>query len=196
VNVPDFIIELVVGKDVRPDFYYMCAAGQNLVFMEVAATHLEADADLDHPEAAYHIYAGISAARSALDAASHWMRTTLSLPVSSLLACDLTKREFRKLLRDAGQAQLAHEFSRHGDLFKRIDDYREMLQHREGLASMPVVYPSQRRVWAVPKDPSQGMNGIPLGFWEVPELLRSWRLEIEGILRQIVSAVESSKEQI
>jgi hypothetical protein len=92
-------------------------------------------------------------------------------------------------LRERGFSELARYVSQHGAFFNEIDAYRDMFQHREGVATQRVVHPDSRRAWCVPSDPAKGIGGIREEFREVPELLRAWRGTLEDILGRVVSEV-------
>ena len=59
--------------------------------------------------AEYHAYAGISAARTAIDAAASWLKMVLKLNFPSGNRVDLSKKEFRSEVAKA-QAEIGEYF--------------------------------------------------------------------------------------
>ncbi|MCE2465173.1 MAG: hypothetical protein J4G01_03705 [Dehalococcoidia bacterium] len=196
-DAPDWMIEPFLKQGILGPDYYLYGAGRALGFVRTAAYELEVLEDgsetVGHQQkiAEYHAYAGISAARTAIDATAAWLNVRLGLGLGQSSVVNLSRKDFRtKVLVGRPEAQ---EYCRVlGDLGREIDEHRQRAQHREGLAVS--YYLSQKlnflSGWYLRP---QGMSG----HWEdallLVELLRSWADEIEDNLRGIHDLVKGGK---
>jgi hypothetical protein len=189
-EIPDFIISRYGGSTGRPivdQEFLLLGAGRDIAFVRMAADALE---DSDSAErfdpagsqrsAEYHVYAGISAARSALDALSAWLNHELALGCTGA-AIDLNKRRFRERLR-ARRADIADALEPAATLVKEIDRDRQRVQHREGSALTRYV----PGVWHI----TDGLLAPRDNDRPIVELLRGWADRAEELVRVTVLLVD------
>ena len=178
-EAPEFIIAALVGRDLHEEQYYLFAAGQAMAFVRMAATALD-DLGNEPRVAEYHAYAGVSAARTALDAAANWLRVALDMGIGPSPRIDFAKEGFRTRVRDA-RPEIAENVDTLGELARDIDPERQRAQHSEGLAM--IFYNSGD--WYI----SQGPRDDPSNHRHCPTLLRCWADNIEAHFRNIVQVV-------
>lgn len=176
---PGFIIDALRDHDLSDQDYYLYASGRALGFVRMAATALD-ELDNELKVAEYHAYAGVSAARSALDAAANWLRVALNMGIGPSTRIDFAKDKFRQWIGDACQ-EIAGDVNTLGVLAKQIDRERQRAQHREGLVM--IFYNSGD--WYI----SQGPRDNPSNHKHCPTLMRDWANSIEIHLQGIVRAI-------
>lgn len=131
-DAPDCIIDALKYRDLSDEHYYLYGSGRALAFVRMAADALQALGN-EQKIAEYHGYVGISAVRTAIDAAANWLRIRLNVTVRSPLLVDFTKADFLKALI-AKQPSIRSYVECLGALAREIDPERQRVQHREGLA--------------------------------------------------------------
>ena len=77
-EVPCWMTVSMLAKGACESDFYLYGAGRSLGFMKTAAAAL-GQLENDLKEAEYHAYAGISAARTAIDASACWLNLALHL---------------------------------------------------------------------------------------------------------------------
>ena len=194
-NVPDWITTNLVNQGLSDNAYFLCGTARAWGIIRMAADALD---DLDKRAgilggplkiAEYHAYAGISASRTAIDAAAAWLNALLQLGVSPPHQINLSREKFQeKVLK--GRPELKLYVQELGTLGNHIDPHRQRAQHREGLALRHHVY-SQKSGhpggwYLAPK----GISGDHTDDLHMAELFRSWADKIEtnlhGIHQQLV----------
>ncbi len=119
--------------------YYLYGAGRALGFVRMAAAALEEPggsevAHIGQKESEYHAYAGISSARTAIDAVAVWLNVVLHLDVKQGPGINLSRKDFRDIAL-VNLPEPSKEYVEHlGELGREIDEHRQRAQHREGLA--------------------------------------------------------------
>ena len=97
-EVPDFIVQaLYQNGKLTGASYQLYVAGRAFTFVGMAADSLESLADEqanDQKVAEYHDCAGISSARTAIDATASWLRVELSLGKAGP-GIDFNKKRYR-----------------------------------------------------------------------------------------------------
>ena len=105
-DVPDWVIAPFCKLGVFEDDYHLYGACRALGFVRMAAAALEkmgnSEEETDPQKVAeYHAYAGISAARTAIDAAASWLNMVLKLNFPSGNQVDLSKKRVPKRGRES-----------------------------------------------------------------------------------------------
>jgi len=94
-DVPDWITESLVGRDLTgADYKYLFGFGRALGFARTAADAIDALGN-ELKTVEYHAYAGVSASRTAIDAAAHWVRVRLPIHVTKVTQVDFKNKRFR-----------------------------------------------------------------------------------------------------
>ena len=162
---------------------YMYGAGRALGFIGTAATALQ-QLDNKQKEAEYHAYAGVSAARTAIDASACWLNLKLQIGQKNNSSLDLSKKGFRTKIAEK-LAPACAPMKGLGTLAKEIDQHRQRAQHRDGL---PLSYHGESTAlnhpggWYLVTAASQYDHLLDLPLCD---LLRSWRKQIEQNLFSI-----------
>ena len=193
-DVPDWVIAPFCKLGVFEDDYHLYGACRALGFVRMAAAALEkmgnSEEETDPQKVAeYHAYAGISAARTAIDAAASWLKMVLKLNFPSGNRVDLSKKEFRSEVANA-QAEIGEYLQTLGCLGKEINDHRQRAQHREGLAivrHLESEVSGHRGGWYLAPE---GVSHDPQGQLHLVELLNCWAKVIEINLREIHERVK------
>ena len=189
-DVPDWITTSLVKHGISENDYLLYGAARALGIVRMAADALD---DLDQwteslgnplKIAEYHAYAGISASRTAIDAAAAWLNARLQLKVSPRHQINLSRDKFQtRVLRDQPQLKLyVQELCTLGN---DIDLHRQQAQHREGSAlryhedSQESGHPGGW--YLAPK----GISGDHTADIYMAEVFRSWAYKIETNLHSI-----------
>src|SRR5581483_9855755 len=90
-GIPDCILETLVERDWVDADYHLASSGRAIGWVRMAADRIE-EAE-EQNVADYHAYAGVSSARTAIDAVASWLNVRLDLGMSGS-AVDLTKSKF------------------------------------------------------------------------------------------------------
>lgn len=136
-DIPDCVVQALLktvdtkGKLTDAD-YHLAGAGRALAFTRMAADALAVLGN-EQRVAEYHAYAGISAARTAIDATASWLRLALEVQVKSLSQVDLKRKDYEKKVIEK-LPTLKPYTQALGNLAQVIDEHRQRAQHREGLA--------------------------------------------------------------
>ena len=176
-DVPCWMTVPMLANGVRESDYYLYGAGRALGFMKMAADAL-AKLDSAQKEAEYHTYAGISAARTAIDAGACWLNLLLQIGQPFNPSLDLSKQGFRKKLVKNRPAICAYVEAL-GALGKVVDEQRHKAQHRAGL---PVKYhvesnkSNHQGGWYLVTQESHGHHQSDL---HLSNLLQDWERQIE-----------------
>ena len=182
-DVPGWIIAPFTARGVSENDYFLYGAGRALGFVRMAADALSSLSD-DLKIAEYHAYAGISAARTIIDATAAWLNAILNLDVSPPHNINLSRIVFRSSLLDALPGTEAY-VKRLGNLGCAIDEHRQRAQHREGLALIP----HSTGGWYLAPD---GLSGDRAKDLHIANALKCWADEIEDNVREIHRAVTTS----
>ena len=186
-DVLEWIVAPLMANGVTESDYDLYGAGRALVFIRMAAYAL----DLTHTGqkvAEYHAYAGISAARTAIDATASWCNAALKLEVPPGNQVNLSWQDFRQKVLQA-QPGVSKYVKNLGELGSKIDEHRQRAQHREGLAiishqdSEGLGHPGGW--YLMPK----GLSGDRAADLRLSDLLNDWAEEIESNLQEIHKAV-------
>ena len=189
-DIPECIVNAWVRKGALTGAadYHLAGSGRAIAFVRMAADALE---KLDNAQrvAEYHAYCGISAARTAIDAAASWLRLSLKVSVRSPLYVDMKKQAFRRKVIDK-VPQLERQADTLGELAEAIDEHRQRAQHREGLA-MIFHEPGKQVVhlggwYLAPK----GLSAQRDCDVYLAELLREWAGGIEDAVCSMITVVE------
>ncbi|MBI4505601.1 MAG: hypothetical protein HY691_08705 [Chloroflexi bacterium] len=173
---------------------HLYGAGRALGWVRMAADALAVVPCADLKLAEYHTYAGVCAARTALDAIASWLRIWLLADRKGYEKADarsnLTHRTFRRDVMQALSGRVGDGFRQKlealGNLGTKIDPHRQRAAHREGLALRPAdsSCPGTCRWHLAPK-------GLQFGHGDdvdIVQLLREWADEIEAHLRDVLVA--------
>lgn len=185
-DVPDCVVAFLRGEDLRPTHYYAYGSGRALQWVRMAADALdalqaEAVFDVERKPAEYHAYAGISAARTSLDALANCLNYEFGLGLTGA-GVDFGKPKFRKRLADLTPVDPSvTETIR--VLIRDIDRRRQRAQHREGLA----VNHHSGAGWHLYDD----AHSTPL---HLPSLLRDWADRIETGLCEILAGLVDKRQ--
>jgi hypothetical protein len=195
-DVPTWTVQALCEQGELTDAsYHLYGAGRALTFVRMAADTLETLANEqanDQKAAEYHAYAGISGARTAIDAAASWLRVELSLG-RPLTGIDFHKKPYRNKVVQKKPDLEAHVQAL-GNLAASIDKHRQRAQHREGLAlrfhspGSTVAHPGGW--YLAPKGIGEpGTNDLRLA-----DLLQRWADQIEQNVCAMVPVMQSSLE--
>ena len=111
--------------------FYLYGSGRALGFVRMATTML-AELGVEHQkEAEYNVYAGISAAFSAIDAAACWLNSELDIGNPNNAGLSLSRPKFIGKLCEK-KPKLFEHLDALGTLGDTIGKYRNKLQHRGG----------------------------------------------------------------
>ena len=130
-EVPCWMTALMSERGVFESDYYLYGAGRALGFVKTAAGALD-QLENDLKEAEYHAYAGISAARTAIDAVACWLNLALEIDQVHNSALNLSRKDFRKKVV-AKVPAICWILNHLCELGSTIDEHRQRAQHREGL---------------------------------------------------------------
>ena len=174
-DVPDCIVEFLARRDLVDSDYLLYGSGRALCWLKMSADAIKALPN-EGKEAEYHAYAGISAARTAIDALANWMNAMQGLG-SRGLAVDFKKKPFKKLIEEHSPS-LFSPATQLGDLAAEIDEHRQRAQHREGLAL--VFYNAEgtdaQGGWHLAPHGLQGARSTDI---YLPDMLLGWSTTIE-----------------
>lgn len=86
-DVPDCVVAYLRGEDLVPRHYYAYGAGRALQWIRMAADALDGlqvktMVDMERKPAEYHAYAGISAARTSIDALANCLNQHFKVGLS------------------------------------------------------------------------------------------------------------------
>jgi len=93
---PHCITQFMSRRDLVDADYHLNGVGRAIAYTRIAAQELRNTKSTE--KADYHVYAGVSAARTAIDSVASWLNLwfALNLPPSSMI--DLGRKDFRKKL--------------------------------------------------------------------------------------------------
>jgi hypothetical protein len=134
-DAPECITRFVAHAELSDADYMLYAAGRALAFARMAADALDrsgVDWFGGQRVAEYHAYTGVSACRTAIDAAANWLRMILFPTMAASVGVDLAKPRFREKVAAVRPRTRGH-LQRLGALASDIDPLRQAAQHREGL---------------------------------------------------------------
>jgi hypothetical protein len=169
------------GRDLVDADYHLNGVGRAIAYTRIAAQELRRTRGTE--KADYHAYAGVSAARTAIDSVASWLNLwyRLNIPPSSKI--DLGRRDFRKKLDPVvPPAMVPHLDRLNGIGVEQIDTHRQRAQHREGLA---VVLYSDGWYLAPEGIQNPREKDLPL-----PELLTGWADDIQAAVCDVLSAAK------
>ena len=182
-DVPNWMIASFVSQGVSQNNHFLYGAGRALGFLRMAAYALD-EIPNDQRVAEYHAYAGISAARTAIDATASWLEKMLELQVTQRYMVNPSRPKFREEVSQV-RPEVEKYVKNLGDLGNQIDEHRQKAQHREGLA---IRNKFSRK--------SQHLNGWHLVIGgdhtadlRLVDLLNGWADDIEENLREIHKAL-------
>jgi hypothetical protein len=185
---PDCITKSMVHRDIGDAEYHLNGVGRAIVWVRIAATSLRQlekrdalDPDVDEL-ADYHAYAGVSAARTAVDAMASWLNVWSGLKRNPSGAIDLARPDFRKKVDPLIPAEMLPHLARLNDLaVNEIDSHRQRAQHREGLAVIRYL----GRGWHLAPRGAQfpRSEDLPLA-----DLLDRWANELEAAVCDILAS--------
>ncbi len=191
-DVPQWMVIPLLENGVSDSDYYLYGAGRALGFVRMAGDQLD-DSTTPFKEAEYHAYTGISASRTAIDAAA-WLNVRLELKVSPPFHINLSRKSFREKISQA-VPQVQGYLEALGDLGQTIDEHRQRAQHREGLAIEHQISSAETGHlggWYIRPN---GIGGPHDNDQRLEELLRSWADKIECSLREIHRQLSSNQSQ-
>ncbi len=190
-DAPEWMIEPFLKQGVLESDYYLYGAGRALAFVRMAAHTLDALSD-DQKIAEYHAYAGISAARTAIDATAVWLNVRLQLGVKQGPEINLSRKDFWKKASKA-LSESQKELVLLGELGGVIDEYRQRAQHREGLAiarRLPSENLGHAGGWYLMPN---GLSGDRAEDVHLVGILVGWADGIESNLREIHNLVKGGR---
>jgi hypothetical protein len=172
--LPECVVDYLRKGDLEDHHYHHYGSARAVRWMEMAIDQIKATDD--QVVAEYHTYAGISAARTAIDALASWLNVRLALYPKPSTQIDLAKADFRHKVRAAietkGNLTMLPHFDALGELaHMQIDPYRQRAQHREGLA---IVRYSTGEWYIAP----QGLQHPRSEDQKITDLLENWAAEI------------------
>lgn len=164
--------------------YYLLGCGLAIAFAKMAADELDTLESSRRRIAEYHAYAGVSAARTAIDAAANWLKSEFNIQSKPSLV-DFAKKDskFVKDLKGGVPEGIVPCLERLGEFAEEIDKQRQRAQHREGLKLVFYV-PGGWHLIPVPGTPDQGEH--------CATLLREWASAIEEQVCRIIDALQKS----
>lgn len=172
-DVPDCIIEYMRRRDLVDGDYHLYGSGRALGWIRMAANELDSLPN-ELKIAEYHAYAGVSAARTAVDALASWLNLHFDLRKGGT-TIDFKKPPFRQCVLGK-EPSLSDAMEGLASLAKEVDAFRQRAQHREGLA---LSYHVPGR-WHVVLEAQRQ---------HLPTLLRQWAGLIENAISHIVRHV-------
>ena len=179
-DVPDWMIAPFVANGVSENDYFLYGAGRALGFVRMAAYVLD-EIPNGQKVAEYHAYAGVSAARTAIDATASWCNVVLKLGVKQGNQVNLSRGDFREKLAQV-QPQISEYVEHLGDLGRKIDEHRQRAQHREGLA---ISYHTDSEKFGHPSGWYLAISGDHTADLRLVDLLNGWAGYIEENLQEI-----------
>lgn len=179
-NAPACVVEYMRNRDLVDSDYYMYESGRALGWIRMAADAIE-ELPNELEVAKYHAYAGISAARTAIDALASWLNARLNLRRRGA-SVDLKKEHFQETVVEA-KPSIRGNTDRLARLLQQIDEPRQRVQHREGVALLHYVPGG----WHL----TRGLQAPRDQDASLPSLLREWANLIETEVCQIVGSFES-----
>lgn len=195
---PEFLKGNLAGRDPWFADDYLLAGARAVCWVRSAAGFLEQLAagasPGDRALAEYHTYAGVSAARTALDALANWLRVVLLIPDAEFVPSqrDFAVSKFRRRLKK----EEPHLGATLGSLFiltKEIDPLRQAAQHREGIPISFAVLkeaPSQGARWRLKgRSFERGRVSKTYRELELVALLSGWADQIDTQLQQLLRAL-------
>ena len=191
--MPEWIVIPLLEDGVSDSDYYLYGAGRALGFVRMAGDQLD-DSTTLFKEAEYHTYTGISASRTAIDAAAAWLNARLELKVSPPVDINLSRKPFREKVSQA-VPQVQGYLEALGNLGQTIDEHRQRAQHREGLAiehQISSAETSHLSGWYIRPN---GIGGPHDNDQRLAELLQSWAEKIEFNLRGIHRQLSPNQSQ-
>jgi hypothetical protein len=203
-DIPAVIIECMRGRDLWHADYYLNAAGRALSWMRIAADSIDDLAIQEHggdeKVAHYHTYAGVSAARTALDALANWLRFVFVVPDEFLPPhrIDFAEKDFRKHIVRL-QPQTTEQVAKLMRLAKEIDPLRQLAQHREGVQVVYGVLQFQdawygKGRWYLRSRSLQSVRSPKVQKeLDVVLVLRRWAEEMEREIFELIRTIPASK---
>ena len=185
-DVPNWMIAPFVANGISEKDHFLHGAGRALGFTRMAAYALDEILN-DQKVAEYHAYAGISAARTSIDATASWLEKMLELQLARRYLVNPSRQEFREAVSQA-RPEILKYVKNLGDLGNQIDDHRQQAQHRDGLAIRNKISkksPHMNGWHLAPK----GLSGDHTADLRLVDLLNGWANEIEENLREIHKAL-------
>lgn len=181
-DVSDCVVQALLGHDLTDIDYHLYGAGRAIAFIRMASDAIQ-HLGLEQKVAEYHAYAGISSARTAIDATASWLRLALSLQMNPSPAVDLHKVAYQsKVIAKAPALKLYLEAL--SDLAGIVDKHRQRAQHREGLALGYVASETEGEWYLYPKGLSKKTYRVRL-----VDILDSWADNIEENLCAMIQAI-------
>ncbi len=182
-DVPGCVLEFMRHRDLVDSDYSLYGAGRAGGWVKMSADAIDMLSNDDLKVAEYHCYAGVSAARTAIDALANWLNAQLALGQRGL-TIDFKKSAFKDLIEEKAPSATEH-VEQLASLATRIDESRQRAQHREGLALL----------WHEPGGwhLTQGLQAPRESDEHLASLLRRWADEIE---RAICGIVEGAARKL
>lgn len=178
-DIPECVIDYIKKRPrLKDEDYYLAGAGRALGWMRIAAAQLARSNDFELKLAEYHAYAGISAARTSIDAFANFLNCFFSIGFSPSPEIDLAKERFRNKIK-AAEPRISADVDALARLAIQIDPHRQKVQHREGPA---LVRYSNEQWYLAP----QGLRGSRDADENLVDLLGRWADEIEFLFCNIV----------
>jgi hypothetical protein len=128
----------MLHRDLVDADYHLNGIGRALTYVRIGAQQLRNTNGREMAD--YHAYAGVSAARTAIDSVASWLNLWSGANRRSSGAIDLNNERFRKEIVariPAGMVGPIQTLNRIG--VDQIDKHRQRAQHREGLAVVKYV---------------------------------------------------------
>ena len=194
-DVPNWMIAPFISQGVSQSDNFLYGAGRALGFVRMAAYALD-EIPNDQKVAEYHAYAGISAARTAIDATASWLEKMLEFQMVRRFLVNPSRQEFRDAISQRRPEMLKY-VKNLGDLGDQIDDHRQQAQHREGLVIRNKFSQKSQHLNGWHLAP-MGLSGDHTVHLRLVDLLNGWADEIEDNLREIhqvlVLALDETQE--
>jgi len=177
-DVPECIVEAMLRHDITDEDKYLYGCGRAIAFIRMAAEALD-ELGNEQKVAEYHGYAGISAARTSIDAATNWLNIALGIKQKQSSALDIAKDGFYKNIVDRRPSIILYVDCLRS-LAKEIDRQRQRAQHREGLGLW--YYSSGDWHLAEPNVPKNQ-------YRRIDSLLREWADTIEEQICRMIQVL-------
>jgi hypothetical protein len=176
---PRCITQFMLKRDLVEADYHLNGVGRALSHVRIAAQQLRNTNGREMAD--YHAYAGVSAARTAIDSMASWLNLWSGAHRRASGAVDLNNERFRKDVDPRlpkAMIPRIDELNRIG--VDQIDQHRQRAQHREGLA----VVRYEPGGWYLAPEGIQHprAHDVPL-----PELLDGWADGIEKAVCEMLT---------
>lgn len=195
-DVPECITNALIeqmkmeGGGIKDLNYHLYGAGRAIGFVKMAADAIEELDVFERKPAEYHAYAGISSARTAIDASASWLNLMFSISKKPGPQIDLAKERFRGQIVGYS-AKLDEDASALSQIAKEVDGHRQRAQHREGLAL-------DFHAAGIKVPHTEGWYLAPLGISTphsehiyLPTMLREWANRIERRICSMVAIISA-----